>query len=224
MASILRFFDFYAPLIYLILAIWGAVAVRRLWRAWRESHSAVFGLERELAQRRISQGIVLIVLIVLLLVGELVFDSILAPSMPALTMLQTPTANPLAVPTETLLPFITPEATMSPAVTVETSGGCIPGQIMITFPEPATEIRGQVMITGSANVPNFGFYKYEMTPLGLDQWSTISAGREVVQDGDLGRWDTSQLTPGDYLLRLVVTDNQGNSFPACVIPVRVLAP
>ena len=224
MTSILRFFDFYAPLIYLLLVLWAAIAARHLWRAWRESHAAVFGLERELAQRRVNQGIAVIVMIALLLVGEIIFDSILAPSMPALVMLQTPTANPLAVPTDTLLPFITPDPTPSPAITPEAAGGCIPGQITITFPEPASEVRGQVMITGSANVPDFGFYKYEMSPLGQDLWSTISAGREIVQDGDLGRWDTSQVTPGDYLLRLVVTDNQGNAFPPCVVPVRVLAP
>ena len=54
-------------------------------------------------------------------------------------------------------------------------------------------------------------------------------GRLVIVDQPLGgsgsgTWDTSQLVPGDYLLRLVVTDNVNNLFPACVISVRVVAP
>jgi hypothetical protein len=223
MTSILRFFDLYAPFIYLVLVLWGAAAARRLWLAWRDSRAAVFGLERELAQRRLGQAVAVIVMIVLLLAGELVFDSVLASSMPALALLQTPTANPLAVPSATLSSLLTPETT-PPGATEGASNGCIPGQIIITSPEAGSELRGQVMLTGSASVPGFGFYKYEMTPYGQDQWSTISAGRDVIVDGDLGRWDTSQLIPGDYLLRLVVTDNQGSAFPACVVPVRVLAP
>jgi hypothetical protein len=43
----------------------------------------------------------------------------------------------------------------------------------------------------------------------------------VVQ-GSLGQWDTTSVPPGDYQLRLVVTDNQGQALPACVISVRVL--
>ena len=39
--------------------------------------------------------------------------------------------------------------------------------------------------------------------------------------GPLGQWDTGTLAPGDYQLRLVVSDNQGQALPACVITVRV---
>jgi hypothetical protein len=78
-----------------------------------------------------------------------------------------------------------------------------------------------VDIQGTASVPNFGFYKYEVAPLNSDTWATISAGRDVVVAGSLGKWDTTALTPGDYQLRLVVTDNQGKSLPPCVILIRV---
>jgi hypothetical protein len=72
------------------------------------------------------------------------------------------------------------------------------------------------------NISNFGFYKYEVAPQGSDTWATISAGRAIVNNGSLGRWDTTALTPGDYQLRLVVTDNQGQALQACVVPVRVV--
>ena len=78
---------------------------------------------------------------------------------------------------------------------------------------------------GTADIPNFGFYKYEYAPLGSDTWATIVADKKVVQDSNLGKWViTSTITPGDYQLRLVVSDNNGINFPACVIPVRIIAP
>uniref|UniRef100_A0A7C4PSI4 RCK C-terminal domain-containing protein n=1 Tax=Anaerolinea thermolimosa TaxID=229919 RepID=A0A7C4PSI4_9CHLR len=160
----------------------------------------------------------------LLMAGELILNTFLAPTLPAAAILPTPTANLLGTPTETLSLSIFSETAAPVETPTPEVGGCIPGQIMITFPEPGMEIRGQITLTGSADIPNFGFYKYEVSPLGAEQWTTISAGNAVVRDSDLGRWDTRQLTPGDYLLRLVVTDNQGNAFPPCVIAVRILAP
>jgi hypothetical protein len=77
-------------------------------------------------------------------------------------------------------------------------------------------------LIGTVDIPNFGFYKYEIAPAGSDTWATIAAGRSVVKDGPLGRWDTSALTPGDYQVRLVVVDNQGTILSPCVVPVRVI--
>ena len=71
------------------------------------------------------------------------------------------------------------------------------------------------------NIPDFGFYKYEVAVAGSDTWATIAAGRATVVDGALGQWDTSTLSPGDYRVRLVVSDNQGQALPACIITVRV---
>lgn len=224
MAAILRFFLDYAPLIYFVLALWAVLAARRLWMAWQEGRTAVFGLERQLAHQRIARRTVPVVAALLLMVGELILSALLAPALPAAEILPTPTVDLLSTPTETLPLLIFSETAEPVATSTPAVGGCIPGQIMITFPEPGMEIRGQVTLSGSADIPNFGFYKYEVSPLGADQWTTISAGNAVVRDSDLGRWDTSQLTPGDYLLRLVVTDNQGNAFPPCMISVRILAP
>jgi hypothetical protein len=134
--------------------------------------------------------------------------------------------NPLITPTITIPPellatigVLTPESTPTAQTT-----GCIPGQIMITSPKPGDVIKGQVILIGTANIPNFGFYKYEFSALGTDVWSTIQANREVKQDVELGGWDTSEVSPGDYNLRLVVLDNQNNELPPCIVPVRVAAP
>ena len=57
----------------------------------------------------------------------------------------------------------------------------------------------------------------------LSPWRTIQAGREPVQDGVLvASWDTSTLAPGDYLLRLVVTNAAGDLLPDCQVPITIL--
>ena len=95
---------------------------------------------------------------------------------------------------------------------------------MVSSPQPSGEVQGKIVISGTIDVPNFGFYKYEYAPQGSETWSTIAAGDKTIREGELGAWDTSQLTPGDYQLRLLVTDNLGKALPACIVPVHVIAP
>jgi len=99
--------------------------------------------------------------------------------------------------------------------------GCIPDEIMITSPKPGAEVKGTVKITGTANAKNLAFYKYEIAPVGTQNWATVAADRDPVKDGDLGELNTIALTNGDYFLRLVVVDNVGNSLEPCVIALRV---
>jgi hypothetical protein len=117
-----------------------------------------------------------------------------------------------------------PEGTISPTQAVSVGEGCVPGQVMLTQPENGEEISGIVTLEGTADIENFGFYKYEVARPGETIWLTIQAGRTIVQDGELGQWDTRTLESGDYSLRLVVTDNEGNSIEPCVIQVRVNNP
>jgi len=226
MAAILHFFTSYKVLIYLLLLFGLMFAIRGLVRARRETGESLYGLEREVAHRHMSQAVAALSIIAFLAIAELVLTIFLAPNLPAISLLGTPTMNPLITPTNTISPellaaigVITPE----PTPTAQTTG-CIPGQIMITSPKPGDAIKGSVKLLGTANIPNFGFYKYEFSPLGSDVWSTIEANNEVKLDGELGSWDTSEVSPGDYNLRLVVTDNQYNVLPPCIVPVQVAAP
>jgi hypothetical protein len=129
----------------------------------------------------------------------------------------------LLTPAATLSPAEATQAALSPVTQSVPSGmsGCIPDEIMITSPKPGDPVSGTVNITGTAKVPNFAFYKYEVAPLGTQNWATISAEREPKQNEQLGEWNTSSLTNGDYFLRLVITDNVGVSLDPCVIAVRV---
>ena len=223
MKTVLNFFIHYAPLIYILLAIGLVFGIRRLLRARVETREAIYGLEREIAHNHTSQAITAITLVGFLAIAEFVLIVFLVPSLPALAQLSTPTLNAFAVPTGTLSSEMIGTLTSMPpglTPTVQQSG-CIPGLINISSPKAGDEIRGSVKLKGDANIPNFGFYKYEFAPLGSDTWSTIEANRTPIQDGELGLWDTSTVDQGDYQLRLVVTDNKGNEMPACVIPVRI---
>jgi hypothetical protein len=226
MAAILLFFTSYAILIYLLLAIGLMFSIRGLVRAQREMAESLYGLEREAAHLHKSQALAGLSLIVFLAIAEMVLVVFLAPNMPAISLITTPTINPLITPQYTIPPDLLASlgVTTAEATSTAQTTGCIPGQIMINSPKPGEVIKGQAILIGTANIPNFGFYKYEFAPLETDAWSTIQANREVKQDGELGRWDTSEVSPGDYNLRLVVTDNQGNAFPPCIVPVRVAAP
>jgi hypothetical protein len=104
MIIILQFFNSYAILIYLLLGIGFIFSIRSLNRARREMGASVFGLERETAQRHTSQGIVAISLVVFLGLAEMVLIVFLAPNMPAFSLLDTPTLNPLVTTTGTLPP------------------------------------------------------------------------------------------------------------------------
>jgi hypothetical protein len=223
MAEILIFFVRLAPLIYILLALGALVGIRRLVKARSEMRGAAYRLEREIAQRHLIQSTSILAVAGFLGFAEFFLVVFLVPNIPALSQLATPTMNPLGTPVSTLpiqsmetLGLVTPKLTPTLQST-----GCIPGQIDITSPKAGDQIQGAITLKGSAIIPNFGFYKYEFAPLGSDNWAAIVANNKVVQDNNLGNWDTSAIATGDYQLQLVVTDNQGNALPACVIPVRI---
>jgi hypothetical protein len=223
MTDLYRFLASYEALIYILLVVGGLFAFRWLWNSWREWQAAVYKLEREFALRRLGQSASVSTLVVLLLCVEFFMASFVIPGLPSEVFLSTPTLNVLATPTGTLsAEFMTQSAALPPPSAVTTLG-CIPDQVIITSPKPGEQVQGTVELIGTVNIPNLGFYKYELAPQGSDTWATISADRSVVENGVLGRWDTAPLTPGDYQLRLVVTDNQGLSLSPCIVPVRVMA-
>src|SRR5215211_886218 len=223
MGPLYRTLASYEPLIYIALAIGGMFAFRRMWRSWREWRDSVYGLEREFALRRLGQATAAAFLILALVFVEFFVATFIAPSLPASDILATPTLDLLLTPGATLSPEQATQSALSPVTQSVPSGmsGCVPDQIMITAPKPGDPVSGTVEITGTANVPNFGFFKYEVAPMGSQNWATISAVRDPKVNEVLGSWNTSSITNGDYFLRLVITDNVGVALEPCVIAVRV---
>jgi hypothetical protein len=223
MGPVYRTLASYEPLIYIALAIGAMFAFRRMWRSWREWRDSVYGLEREFALRRLGQATAAAFFILVLVFVEFFVATFIAPSLPATDLLATPTLDLLLTPAGTLSPAAQTQAALSPVTQEVPSGmsGCVPERVMITAPEPGDVVSGTVSISGTASVPNFGFYKYEVALMGTQNWATIAADRTPKKDEKLGDWNTSSLTNGDYFLRLVVTDNVGASLEPCVIAVRV---
>ena len=226
MAAIYRFLSTYEVLIYILLAIGILVAGRWLWRSWTEWREAYYGLEKEFALRRMGRSVASLALLLMLACGELAIASIIVPSLPAAFFLATPTLDLLVTPTGTISAALATQIALTPRPLPTLAGaqGCQAGKLEITSPKAGSEVSGTVDIQGTVKISDFGFYKYEVAPLNSDTWATISAGRKIVVNQSLGKWDTTAVSPGDYQLRLVVTDNQGQALPACIIPVRVLPP
>ena len=223
MAEVYIFLASYEVLIYILLAMGALFAFRWLWRSWRESQTAVFTMEREFSSRRLGQSAAISTLIIILFCAEFFMATFIIPGLPSEVFLTTPTLDLISTPTGTLSPEMMTQFANPPSQSAAANlVGCTPNQIILTSPAAGDDIKGTVELIGTVNIPNFGFYKYEVARAGTDTWATISADRNMVNNGLLGRWNTTALTPGDYQLRLVVTDNQGLVLPACVVPVRIV--
>ena len=227
MEALFRFLSAYEIPIYLVLGLGLIITFRWLWQAFRELQDAIYGLEKQIAVRHFSTTIAVIVVIFLLAMGELYITSFLVPGLPSSTFISTPTVDILStlspnsevVPTNEALSAGL-EISMTPEV-ASNLVGCTPGEIIISSPAPGDNVNGIVDLFGTVKVQDMGFYKFEFTQADRDNWATFYAGRVTEGNDPIGVWDTSQLVSGDYQVRLVVTDNQGNEFPPCVITYRV---
>lgn len=229
MEEALRFFRAYEVWIYLLLALGGMIYLRKFVIAWQELRQAAFGLEREHAQARLNQAASVLMLLMAMAIAELVLVSFVAPTIPGAIPLLTPTLNVLATPTITLSASQTTQAetvltTPAPAQNQSAQGACIPGSIYIAQPQDGSEISGVVEISGTVNIPDFGFYKLEMKRVEETSWLTILAGNQPRINATLGAWNTSLLPPGNLQLSLVAVDHQGQAYPPCIIEVRVTNP
>ena len=216
--------------VYVFVGLVSLYFIRKFILAWRELRGAGFGLERERAQSRLNQSAVILVLLIFMAVAEFVLVSFVAPSLPNANVLPTPTLSLLVTATTTIGPGTTetpgvgiPTAILSQAVPTEPSG-CVTGQIEITSPKADEEVSGVVQVLGTAAIPDFGFYKIETKLPDDPGWSTLQAGNIPVQQGKLSDWDTSRLSPGEYLIGLALVDNQARLTPPCVVKVRVVPP
>jgi hypothetical protein len=238
MADIFNFFKSFELWIYGLLALAGLFYIVRFFRGWDEMRQAAFGLEHEAAHQKLSKAATGLVFMVLLAVSEFILVNFIIPIIPESTPLPTPTLNIIVTPTLTLAPQPSEasgqavgasNAQAIPGMEVPEGGtpgasGCIPEKIAITEPINGGSVSGITQIKGSANIPGFGFYKFEFSSPGQTTWTAVQAWTEPKTNDMLGQWDTARLTEGLYLLRLVVTDNQGKAAPPCVIQITVLKP
>jgi hypothetical protein len=224
MQEIFQFLVEFEIWIYIILGGIVFLYLRKLILAYSDWRASVFGLEKENAQKRFSLSLTFVGLLVFMALAVFILVSFVVPSYPQYGLLLTPTLDILVTPTVTLeagaMPVLPPpQATIVPV----SNEGCKPGEIEWTFPGMGEEVTGLLELKGTVNIPDLGFYKYEFSQPGNDNWITIAAGDETKIDQPLGSiWNTDQLVPGDYILRLVVSDNQNRVRSPCMVSVRII--
>ncbi len=210
--------------IYVILGFVIFLVLRKLLKEIREYRGTLFGMERERIKHKIVQHSSSLTVLLLIILSEFMIVSYAHVALPTLAFAPTPTLDlsPTEIPidavelansgfNETVLPWDAGGGDM---------GGCIPNQVEWLQPGQDDEISGRVELKGTVNTTDFGFYKYEYSQ-DNSLWNTIQAGNTLVTNATLGFWDTTSLTPGDYFLRLVVTNNKGEAQQPCQISIKI---
>lgn len=223
MEELFRFLATYEVGIYIVIGVIVLIYLKRLIDAINALKLAQFGLEREVAQKSLRLSVTIIALVLLVGLSNFLLISVASIKFPGISRIATPTIDLNATQTPDPAAITqTPEFSQQTQTAIALTG-CIPGELEWVQPLSGDEVSGSVELKGTVNIPNFGFYKYEYQMQGEDLWTPISAGNKpVIEDSFGGRWNTEQLEPGTYSLRLVVLDNQNNLLQPCVIDVKVL--
>lgn len=253
MIALLRFVASNAWLISLVCVLG---AGRYLWKALtihRAGQATPYALERESATVQIRRAWMLAVALAVIgvIVGAgspLVLDYTadesyrMTPALVAgiLTVTPMPTATPTPAPTpvaptptvQAVVAIATvtatpPDQTPTPAPTPVPPGpDCPDPRVQLGAPVAGQLLSGVVEIWGTADIPDFNFYKFEIRgPFTAGEWQTVGEmAHTPVSNGLLGYWDAGPVAhaaPGVYLFRLVVVDNTGNYPAPCVVQVRI---
>jgi hypothetical protein len=96
-------------------------------------------------------------------------------------------------------------------------------QATISYPIEAQFVQGIVSINGSVTALGFASYElsfaYENDP--TQTWFELESSTLPVFDGELGTWDTTTLTDGDYTLRLRIFLLDGTTQETTISGLRV---
>jgi hypothetical protein len=202
--------------IYTLLLLAALTYLRLATQSNAEVRKSLFGLERERAASRRTRALAMLGLIGLAGLATFLVSNFLVPSVPAV-------ASPTLVPTISLLSTATEALGSGIAPQTPDSSGCSNPGATISSPSSGAQVQGLVEVRGSANIPNFAFYKIEIKASDSSaNWQVVTAGNKPKLDDVLGAWDTSLVINGVYLLQLVVTDTAGNAPLPCALEVVVL--
>ena len=232
MKDIFAFFQQYESAIYFILLSGMIIYGVRFYRAWQELRGSVFGLEQISAQRRLNRSALAIFFMLMMGIGVFSLIAFVVPVVDANTAAE-------IIGLEEGIPLLdnadgtevgsdaanvdSELATATPLPTVEVVlGQCDEERINITSPLVDQEVSGVIEITGVINVEDFGFYVIEYAELYSALWNPIFSSRVLVpEESTLLEWDTTTSPSGNYIIQLVVTDNDMEEYPICQIPIRI---
>lgn len=94
----------------------------------------------------------------------------------------------------------------------------------ISGPIAGVPLFGEIVITGSANHPQFARYSIEFAfdPNVTDTWFPILTSEQPVVGSTLAVWDTGRITPGQYMLRLRMFTRDAGNQPLDTIVTGIL--
>jgi tetratricopeptide (TPR) repeat protein len=96
--------------------------------------------------------------------------------------------------------------------------------VSIEAPAAGERVSGKVRIMGTAIGRYVESYKLEYRALGSEQWVAIGSGESPVKHDRLATWNTAELAPGEYQLRLDVVRSDDDFRPYDQITVVVQPP
>ena len=236
MQTLISFIARISFILYVLIATGVFFSIRRLFVSRQYRRVAVFGLEKEKAQNDQRAAINAIIALLIAATAVYAVTNIIEPNVnfgqeemitptPEIFVAAAPTATPAIV----LYPTITPTPGLPPAeaeaASVEDEGEPIDGCAIIgsniTVPEPGQNVSGQVQVEGEANVFDFAQYKFEVKgDFTGNEWVVVGTFN-TPRTGFLGTWDSTSLAPGNYILRMVVSQSSGNIVTPCEVPIVI---
>lgn len=247
MESVLRFIADYQWWLYGLLGLILLFYLRRAILARREGARSIFKLEQEQSRARYGRSVATAAVVLLIMVAvfavsnPLVLEVQQTPE-PTLTVTSgplveptltytpppatiTPTATPTMVrPTRPTRPTDTPDvlATETPVVR---PASCPSPNVCVTSPGVNQVVRGNFSVLGTANLPNFQYYKVEVGPGSNPrdhEWTVVGQlHKSPVIGGVLETFNSGAYSPGTYTLRLLVVDQTGNYPDPCRVTISV---
>ncbi len=248
MAFFVQLLANYAGLIYIALIVGAVFYIREIFVARQDLQQSLYSLEREAANSRLWRGILMLGLLGLIALATYVLSTVIAPQVIADEGRVTPTAA-FTLPTNTPTPTFQPTPTRTPRPPTATpstptptiagksteaptpspaplpAAQCPDPNVQITAPVAGQSFSGEIQVRGTADAPNFAFYKLTLNGPATNG-VTQTAGdvvRAPVRGGVLGSIDATNLLsqPGVYIVGLVVVDNTGNELPHCDVSIIV---
>ncbi|MBZ0288971.1 MAG: LysM peptidoglycan-binding domain-containing protein, partial [Anaerolineae bacterium] len=96
--------------------------------------------------------------------------------------------------------------------------GCTDSNSLITSLQPGQVISGVFNVMGTANLPDFWYYKLEVRPDFATVYNFYSRSELAIVDGSLGQIDQSIFGVGLHWIKLTVIGKSSGATP-CAIPV-----
>ena len=246
MEQVLRFIADYQWWIYAVLGLVLLFYLRRAIVSRQQGVRSIFKLEQEQLHLKYRRSVMISAVVLLVMVSIFMLGNPLRPA-PAVTPepsasttsgplsapTLTPTAPPptiTATPTATRVPptppnrptATSPAAVATPVPQVRPAA-CPDPNRRITSPGINQVVQGNFPVRGTADDPNFDYYKVEIgSGSNPTQWTVVGQLHQApVSGGVLETLNANAYPPGVYTLRLVVVDVTGNFPEPCQVTITV---